>query len=188
MPAKQKQPAVQPVRVGDVVQFDGRGKLIVGTVARLRVRHSPKRQRLLDRLAYHLNDPDVHRFESADTLVAEVAPVGSSGFWTVPVDRLTVTKRPKKNVAAVLEAARFQVRVVKGAKRANAQKRAAARFEAATPLFGLRRNDPIEVKYRDIGWAPAQYLGMMKSGRVSFLRNGARRTAPPQFVRKAKEE
>lgn len=160
-------------RPGDRVSFRGkRGKTVTGTINRVRTRERRGRAKALA-LAV---TGDAH---SLDTTVAEIAPDGGGGVWTVGLGNLTYLGEGDRNAAAAA------VNTVKAKRRNNLEKRATARYEEADEagLYALKIGDPIEVKYTDIGWTSATFRGWVGSGNVRYERYGRIRTAAPKFVR-----
>lgn len=62
-------------------------------------------------------------------------------------------------------------------------------YEAATEstdgdLYNCRMGETIQVKFRDIGWADAEFAGFVRnSGNVRYIRHGRKRTTHPQNVK-----
>lgn len=162
---------------GDKVRFNARGRTLVGTITRLRMRRRKGRARQLARLV--TGDET-----SLDTPVAEIVPEGGGSVWTVPtgsIERIAAAAPAKQREA------HETVHAIKRAKRDRADRIGNANYDALQAsglmeLAGQRdggKGTPIEIKFSDIGWAPATFEGLVAgSMNVRYRRHGrARSTA-----------
>ncbi len=162
------------VKVRDRVEFVGRGRKVVGTVTRIRLKKSRRARRFANQFG---TDPT-----AADHLVAEVVPDGERSYWTVPVGRLKVLAPGKGK----LDEAVKTVQEIKTNKRVRKQNRCSANYtEAAeTGLLDLEPGDPIEVEFRN-GRRTCTFQGFVRGSlNVRFSYMGRTRTTNPKWVHK----
>jgi len=162
------------VIAGDHVEFFARGRRVTGTVARVRVKRRGGRFRELTYM-FHDNPESVLNVE-----VAEVAEDGKRAFWTVPTVDLQVIGKSDAHIAA------GAVQDVKASRQQHRQAKKQRNAEAIynSGLSRLQNGDEIEVQFRDIGWAKAEFAGFVQgSGNVRYYRHGRKRTVSPKFVR-----
>ena len=162
------------IQTGMKVTFVGRGKCLEGTVTRIRIKNRRKLAQLESRLGVNSG--------MSRTMVAEISVIGS-GLWTVPVHSCTVVAAAKPEE---IEQAHEHVNGIKSSISNAIYARKNRNFEAANNngLLNLKANDPIEIKFRDIGWAPRFFIRWTTTGTVIYRdRYNQERRCKTQFVR-----
>lgn len=175
----------QNYREGDRVKFLARGRLKIGTITRIREKRRRGRARQLAELV-------TGDASSLDSTVAEIVPDGERGAWTVGIG--SIQQRIAAAAPAERQAAYATVQGIKRSHREHRSKVNGANYDAlhASGLWevfsGPRSGEgtEIEVKFSDIGWAPAEFIGLVAgSFNVRYLRHGRTRTTAAANVRLA---
>jgi hypothetical protein len=168
---------------GDRVNFTARGRMLTGTITRLRMKRRKGRARQLAKLV--TGDAD-----SLDRPVAEIVPDGGGAVWTVPMS--SISKRLAAAAPAQQQAAYATVHGIKRAGRDRRDKVSDANMKSlrASGLWDLHcgprsgEGTAIEIKFSDIGWAPAEFIGLVPGSlNVRYLRHGRTRTTAAQNAR-----
>lgn len=166
----------QRIRIGDKVQFYGKGRKLVGVVARVRLKQRKGKARRLAELV-------TGDATSLDQMVAEIAvEQPKKCMWTVGVNLLKVVGKGDVN------AAQDVVGAIKQNHRDNRMRTQSRNFghQKDSGLLDLKNGDPIEVQYRGGYWVKAIYRGIVPGSlNVRFEEFGRTRTCSPKFVRKA---
>lgn len=163
----------QEITRGDRVEFIGKGRKVVGTVTRIRMKHRKGKVRAL---AFAVTGNE----GSLDRLVAEIAPEGGTGVWTVAVDSLKLLGKGD------LSAAQEHVQTVKYKNKDRQHAISSRNFDSAKQggLLDLKVGDAIEVKFREGYWSPVTFKGFVpSSGNVRYEYFGRVRTCSAKFIR-----
>lgn len=154
------------IDIGDKVEFNGRKGLVRGTVTDVKF-SSPGRNKLA---RFGLTAPS-HRML---TVMAD-----DERLWSVPDSMCKkVGKGDKKAPVKAIEI----ISQIKQQQRDRVDRRSSS----VAGLAGLKKGDPIEVKFRNSGWVKVEFSHVSSSNRVAFVDpySGSVRFSNPQFVRR----
>ena len=147
------------INIGDKVEFDGRKGRVRGTVTDIKYSKPGSRHQLVR--AYGLPTPSQKKFV--------VLPDGEpgQGVWTVP-------ERMCRKVGAGDKGAKAKASQLINQINQQRFDRASKGREAADTagLYGLKKGDAIEVKFRDVGWSPRKFSHITHNGQVGYYREG----------------
>lgn len=168
---------VSQPQIGDHVEFTARGRKLTGIIINIRIKQRRGRARQLAELI--TGNP-----YELDRTVMRIVPDGTKSWWEVdfssPVKVLGKATTKQLNTAKLVDADIQQDR------QERTERKSESNYKASSDegLYHLNDGDSIEVKFNDIGWAPATFKGIIKgSGNIRYERFGRLRTSPAKFVR-----
>lgn len=165
----------QKFDAGDKISFRDRGKTVVGTIARVRLR---ERRKVSKMLAAHGIDADL-----AKSMVAEINPEGGEGVYTVPLTLLTMVKKGGGDATA----ARQEISALRGRYQDQLSQRKSSRFSEISQgrLVDLRPGSAVLCQFRGgLKWE-RKFRRITPSGKVEVETDCGRiEKHDPKFVTK----